>query len=77
MLSVLVIKNEVSALSFLQWLTLLVGWQEWHPDGKKNLCKLSSEVLQWNKWTNKTQGEPAEPGLVWEEAIKVEEEDTW
>jgi len=41
-------------------LTQMVGWQEGHP-ARKNSIPLTWEVLCWNKWKRRSQGETSWP----------------
>jgi len=48
---------------FFSALTLLVGWQDGRPAGKRLVpLTVRPKVLFWNSWRKKTQGKPTDPG---------------
>jgi len=57
----------ISMLWIFSTLTLLAGWQKWHP-AVKHLCHLSSKVFVQNK-LRKSEGQ-ANPGLPGKQLVK-------
>ena len=63
----------ITAFDFLSVLCQLFRWWERH-SSSKNLCLLSTKVLFWNRWREKTEKEPINPGSPEKQPLKCSDD---